>query len=426
MDFLHRVWQTQFPPQPAKTANALRFGVLGAANIAPTALFRPAKSHPDVIVQAVAARDKAKATAYAKKHGIPQVHDSYDAILDDPNIDAVYIPLPNGLHFEWTLKALAKGKHVLLEKPSVSNASEAEILFRSPLLTTPVPESVNASAAGRPPVLLEAFHYRFQPAWRYFLSLVDRPNLASVHTEALIPDFLFAKDDIRFRYELAGGSMMDLGTYTFSTLRQIIGEEPVACTSVTIDKCDPPFELCDYGSSATFQFPSGVVGSVRSTLRGSKMSLGIPVVSVTHKPVPAPLKSNERSSLVPPGHERVVIRQMTLHNFMISNFWHRLDLEDEYIVRRIGEPTLITNRYTVKKSKKIYTFKDAGIDQPSEPFWLSYRHMLEQFVNRIRGREGSGVWVDPEDSIAQARMIDMAYEQTDLPLRPSSKYQHPK
>lgn len=85
------------------------------------------------------------------------------ALLDDPAIDAVYIPLPNGLHFEWTLKALAKGKHVLLEKPSTSNAEEAEILFRSPLLSQP-----NA------PVLMEAFHSRFSPAFDLFRTLLDR------------------------------------------------------------------------------------------------------------------------------------------------------------------------------------------------------------------------------------------------------------
>lgn len=119
------------------------------------ALINPAKSNPNVIIYAVAARDKTRAAAFAKKHGIPHVMDSYDALLDDPAIDAVYNPLPNGLHFEWTYKALAKGKHVLLEKPSTSNAVEAERLFRSPLLSQ-----------NKPLVLLEAFHNRFTPACR--------------------------------------------------------------------------------------------------------------------------------------------------------------------------------------------------------------------------------------------------------------------
>lgn len=120
------------------------------------ALINPAKSNPNVIIYAVAARDKTRAAAFAKKHGIPHVKESYEDLLDDPAIDAVYNPLPNGLHFEWTYKALAKGKHVLLEKPSTSNAAEAEKLFHSPLLSQP-----NA------PVLFEAFHNRFTPACEY-------------------------------------------------------------------------------------------------------------------------------------------------------------------------------------------------------------------------------------------------------------------
>ncbi|ERS95956.1 uncharacterized protein SPSK_00786 [Sporothrix schenckii 1099-18] len=423
MEFVRRNWKIVYPPELPKTPDALRFGVLGAAKIVPIGLITPAKSHAEVIVQAVAARDKARATAFAKANGIPQVLDSYDAILNDPTIDAVYIPLPNGLHYEWTLKALAKGKHVLLEKPAVSNAGEAERLFTSPLLTTPVAAEVNASARGRPPVLLEAFHYRFQPAWQAFLSLVDRPNLATVHCEAIINSFLFSKDDIRFRYELAGGQMMDLGTYGFSTLRQVFAAEPEACLDCKVTKCDPPFELCDYASEATFQFPGGRTGTVKSTLRGGHFVLGAPWIRVVHKPVPAPLAAGETASAIPEGHERVVTRTLKLNNFLRTNLWHRLDVEDEFVVRRIDDPSVVAKRWTVKAAKKIYTFQDAGIDQPSEPFWLSFRHQLEQFVDRIRGREGSGVWVEHEDSIAQARMIDMAYKKTDLPLRPSSKYQ---
>ena len=377
-------------------------------------------------MEAIAARDKARATAYAKKHGIPRVLDSYEAILDDPSVDAVYIPLPIGLHFEWALRALAKGKHVLLEKPSVSNAAEAEILFRSPLLTTPVAPEVNASAAGRPPVLLEAFHYRFQPAWLHLLSLVDRPSLATVHTEFNLLDVMFSKDDIRFRYELAGGSMMDLGTYTFSTLRQITGAEPEACTACSVVKCSPPYELCDSGSEATFQFPGGVVGTVKSTLCGSIFKPSLPWTRVVHKPVPAPAGTRLPSGApIPAGHECVVTRTLTLINFVVSFIWHRLDIEHAYEVRRIGDPAaaaVVLQTWTTKESKKIYTYADAGINQPSEPFWSSYRYQLDQFVNRVRGREGSGAWVTAEESIGQARMIDMAYEQTDLPLRPGSKY----
>ena len=117
-------------------------------------------------------------------------------LLDDPSIEVVYIPLPNGLHLEWALKALSRGKHVLLEKPSVSNAEDAAILFHSPVLAQP-----------NGPVLLEAFHYRFQPAWQYFMSLCDPPNVVYAKSVFKVPAMIFKKDDIRFKYDLAGGAL---------------------------------------------------------------------------------------------------------------------------------------------------------------------------------------------------------------------------
>ncbi|KAI3482973.1 hypothetical protein L1887_54093 [Cichorium endivia] len=132
------------------SAGPLRLGILGAANIAPPAVIIPARSHPDVIVSAVAARSKDKATAYAKKHGIPHVFDSYDQLINDPGIDVIYNPLPNGLHYEWTLKCIAAKKHVLLEKPSTANEADTKKLFE---------EAKKANV-----LVLEAFHYRFHPA----------------------------------------------------------------------------------------------------------------------------------------------------------------------------------------------------------------------------------------------------------------------
>jgi predicted dehydrogenase len=129
-----------------ETSRPLRFGILGAANIAPPALINPAISHPEAEVYAVAARDPQRAQAYARKHGIPKVHTSYDALIHDPEIDAVYNPLPNGLHYEWTMKALEAGKHVLLEKPAANTAEETKQMFEL--------------AERKGLVLLEAFHYR--------------------------------------------------------------------------------------------------------------------------------------------------------------------------------------------------------------------------------------------------------------------------
>ncbi|PNP79382.1 hypothetical protein FNYG_07217 [Fusarium nygamai] len=402
--FLRRNWQASSPPEPPKTTGAIKFGILGAANIAATALITPAKSHPDVEIHAVAARQKEKAVAYAKKHNIPQVFDSYQAILDDPSIDAVYIPLVASLHYEWAIKAIAKGKHVLIEKPATVNAVEAEMLFRSPLLRQP-----NA------PVLLEAMHFRFQPSWLYFLSLIDRQNIQTVDSFASLPSYVIPQGNAQLEYNLGGGTMLHLGTYPMYALRQIIGDEPEECTACKVRKLPPPGDLCDEFAETSFRFPGGRVGNATINARASVTTFPTFNISVCHKDI----KVEDMS--LPKGQTKWKRRKLSFSNFLISSFWHRIDIVDEYTIRD-GTNEKDLKKWTVKQSKKVYAFKDAGIDQPSEPFWSSYRHLLEQFVNHVRGNKGSGLWVDDEDSIAQARMIDMAYEKSGLPIRPTSKF----
>ena len=121
-----------------------------ARRITPPALIKPARLVEDVTVRAVAARDPERARKFADKHGIPTVHTSYEDLLADPEIDAIYNPLPNSLHAPWTLKAIDAGKHVLCEKPFTSNAAEAQ--------------TVADAAASSDRVVVEAFHYRYHPS----------------------------------------------------------------------------------------------------------------------------------------------------------------------------------------------------------------------------------------------------------------------
>lgn len=194
--------------------SALRFGILGAARIAPNALIKPARVVSNVEIIAVAARDKNKAATFAQLHNIPRVFDSYDALVNDPNVDAIYNPLPNSLHYEWTIRALRAGKHVLCEKPIASNAREAEEMARV------------ADETGR--VLMEAFHYRYHPLAQRVQEIVVGGELGTVReleANFFIPLFLRPRD-IRFQYELAGGALMDTGCYCVNFLRRLGKSEP--------------------------------------------------------------------------------------------------------------------------------------------------------------------------------------------------------
>ena len=116
---------TQLPTSSIEAASPLRFGILGAARIAPRAIIAPARHLPGAEVTAVAARDQKRASAFAARYHLPKVYSSYAALIADPDINAIYNPLPNSLHAEWTIRALEAGKHVLLEKPMAITLDEA-------------------------------------------------------------------------------------------------------------------------------------------------------------------------------------------------------------------------------------------------------------------------------------------------------------
>jgi predicted dehydrogenase len=185
-------------------SRVLKIGALGAARITPNALVRPACEIPGVELDAVAARDRRRAQAFALRNGINRVFDSYQALLDDPCINAIYIALPNSLHCEWTIKALEAGKHVLCEKPFCSNADEARQMVRASQQTGLV--------------LMEAFHYRYHPLMVRVQELMQALGPVK-HIEARFCHPLPRFNDIRFNYGLSGGANMDLGAYTCDMLR---------------------------------------------------------------------------------------------------------------------------------------------------------------------------------------------------------------
>ena len=236
----------------------LRIGVLGAAKIAPAALIRPARKVAEVEVTALAARDRAKAEKFAAKHGIPSVHDSYQALIEDLTVDAIYNPLPNGLHGRWTIAALEAGKHVLCEKPFTANADEAEAV------------AAVADRCGR--VVMEAFHYRYHPLMERILGIVRDGELGAIrHVETWMIIPLPSRGDIRWQLDLAGGSMMDVGCYTIHLLRTLVGEEPDVFRAAARERSPG----VDKWLQADMRFGSGATGRVTASMLSPRfLSLG--------------------------------------------------------------------------------------------------------------------------------------------------------
>lgn len=227
----------------------LRFGILGAAAIAPNALIKPAAASAGAEVVAVAARDRDRAAAFAAKHGIPGVHGSYEALLDDPAIDAVYNPLPNGLHGRWTVAALEAGKHVLCEKPFTANADEAR--------------AVAEVARGTDRVLMEAFHWRYHPMTARLLEIVRGGELGELrHVAGAFCFPLPRKGDIRWSVPLAGGALMDAGCYPIHWVRTVVGTEP----EVVSAESEEGWGGVDRATRARLAFPDGPTGAITCSM----------------------------------------------------------------------------------------------------------------------------------------------------------------
>jgi len=227
----------------------VQIGVLGAARIAPQALIKPSKANADVVVAAVAARDASRAKAFAAKHGIARVHDSYEALLADPDIDAIYNPLPNGLHGKWTRAALTAGKHVLCEKPFTANAAEAR--------------SIAELAAQSDKVVMEAFHYRYHPMALRIEEIIASGELGKLkRVEASLCFPLPKFSDIRYDYALAGGAMMDAGCYPVHMVRTFGGSTPEVVSAQA--KLHGP--QIDRAMTAELQFADGHTGRIRCSM----------------------------------------------------------------------------------------------------------------------------------------------------------------
>jgi predicted dehydrogenase len=230
-------------------STALRWGLLGTARIN-RRLIPAMRAARRSAVAAVAGRDQQRVTQYAQEWNIPVAHVGYDTLLKDPTVDAVYIPLPNSLHVEWTLRALDAGKHVLCEKPLALSPEDID--------------RVGAVAEARERVVAEAFMYRHELVIARVLELLRDDAVGRVMTIA--SGFTFDLDrpnDVRLDPALGGGSLWDVGCYAVSAARLVTGCEPLEA-----------FGWASYGPtgidesfSGLLRFPGQVIASIHSSFR---------------------------------------------------------------------------------------------------------------------------------------------------------------
>lgn len=327
----------------------LRLGVLGAARITPTAIVAPSRTGLARLI-AVGARDESRARSFAEEHGFEKVCDSYREVIDDDEVEAVYNALPNGLHAEWNLAAIAAGKHVLSEKPSASNAEEAAKVL----------DAVNSSRVK----FMEAFHYRYHPVMQKMIDLVSSGQLGEIYhveVEAGVP--LTDPEDPRLSFDLAGGSLMDIGCYAVHALRHlgpVLGGEPTITQATAIERDGLPG--IDEHMEATLRFPSGATARFVSgfTFTSPRFTLRIE------------------------GTDALAYA----YNFLAAHD------DDRVMVIRGGVPEVSYLGTTT-----------------------TYEYQLKAFRDHIK--KGTPIHTGPEDALAQATMIDELYEAAGLPLRPS-------
>jgi predicted dehydrogenase len=333
----------------------LRIGTLGAARITEAALITPARQAPDAVVTAVAARDRARAQAFAAAQDIPVVHDSYQALIADPDIDAVYNPLPNSLHAPWTLRAIDAGKHVLCEKPFTSQAGQAR--------------EVAAAARASGLVVMEAMHYRYHPLAQVMLDQLAliagpeddcRSGIKHLHGTVCFP--LDGPDDIRFRYELAGGAAMDAGCYAIDCIRLLGPGEPEVVAALATEQ-NPGV---DRAMTAFLRFPGGATAWLDVSLTlGGKFRADVHVV----------------------GEHG----QMRVQNFIHPYLWYR-------VTTQTAEGTASVR------------------SEPGSSPETTYLGQLRAFAAAVQ--RGEPFPTTPDHAVVTMELIDDVYRAAGLPLRP--------
>ncbi|MGV3708002.1 MAG: Gfo/Idh/MocA family protein [Gemmatimonas sp.] len=278
----------------------VRWGILGAASIAVRQVIPATQESPLCSVLAIASRDIAKARMAAESLDIPRAYASYEELLDDPDIEAVYNPLPNHLHVPWTVRAAERGKHVLCEKPIAMNAREAETLRE-------VQQRTGVQIA-------EAFMVRLHPQWAAAREILHAGKIGELRlVNGHFTYFRRDASDVRSRPEWGGGALLDIGCYLATMTRWLFESEPIEVIGQL--ELDPEFGV-DRVGSALLRFPTGQAGFTfggqvalhqHMKVFGTRGHLTIPVPFSRPATAPSKLLLDDARDLLGGGLEEMVI-----------------------------------------------------------------------------------------------------------------------
>jgi xylose dehydrogenase (NAD/NADP) len=290
----------------------IRWGVLGCARIARENLIPAMQRSSNSEFYAIASREESKLAECHARFNVPKAYRSYDELLRDPEVDAVYIPLPNSLHREWTIKAAENGKHVLCEKPIALNAAECR-------------EMIAACAANRV-TLMEAFMYRYTDRTRKVLDVLRSGALGEIKFVSSTFRFLLANPaSIKLKPELGGGALYDVGCYPVNFVGMVVDEmagkagsslpESISAESVRANGVDMIF-------SALMKYPSGLIASLNCGFNAQKRIFSEIIGTKGALEIPDTFFDNAGVLTLTVGEERreISVEQSDRYRFEVEDF----------------------------------------------------------------------------------------------------------
>lgn len=332
----------------------LRIGLLGTARISELSIIEPARLLGARLV-GVAARDRDRARTWAESNGVERVLDSYEDVINDPEVEAVYNPLPNSLHAPWNAAAIRAGKHVLTEKPFAANAEEAR--------------QVHQIAQRSDRVVFEGFHYAYHPIFARLLELIADGTIGDLkHFQVAMEMPAPGPDDLRWSWPLAGGAMMDLGCYCVHAIRLLAAAEggvPNLLHTAAEERAG--LAQVDEWMTATFRLPSGAQATALANMNGP-WNFSITATGTTggiHLPDFLHTNADDRLIITTDEGERVE------HLGALSTYTYQLHAFTEAV--RGGRPYLTTPADSVATMELVdECYRTAGL-QPRESSWTGIR-----------------------------------------------------